>query len=208
MVMKLINKTDYSVAYLRQIVKWISGEVGLNHSTHTLTIAPSRTRTWSFSWDTSRQATVFIGKEERFPRPAGHKWPALQDRDTALVFATGCVLSYFAQYQDSRGYNRGATYAKARALVARFPEVRASLGAAAMKQDDVDLIYAKAGVDGFELVDAPAVPAKIVLTPAQKRARKVEADLVRWQRKLKLAQGKIKKLKKQSAYYARTLGAS
>jgi hypothetical protein len=204
MVMKLINKTDYSADYLRQIVKWVSREIGFKaYPAHTLLFANSRKRLWSYRWSDSHHATVLISGESRFPRSESRRWPALPDRDTAIMHATACIIGFFAQAQEGVKFQNGPVFAKARELVTKFQGVRAALGAAALKQDDVNLIYAKVGLDGFEIVDEPTVPAKVALTPAQKRARKVEADLVRWQRKLKLAEGKIKKLKKRVAYYAR-----
>lgn len=147
--MKLINKTDYSVPYLRQIVNWLCREVGLKqYPAHTITFAHSRKRSWSYSWSDSHHAAVFVGKEARFPRPATTQWPALQDRDTALVHATACILGFFAQAQGSVKYQRGPVYAKARAVAEKFPDVRASLAAASMKQDDVNFIYGKVGLEG------------------------------------------------------------
>jgi hypothetical protein len=205
MVMKLINKTDYSAGYLRQIVKWVSREIGFKpYRAHTITFANSRRRSWSYRWSDSHNAAVLIAGEQRFPRPQTSQWPAMPDRDTALMHATACVIGFFAQAQESVKYQRGPVYAKASELVAKFQDAQAALGAAAMAQEDVNMIYAKVGLEGFEIVDAPPQPIKPVVTPAQKRARKVEADLLRWQRKLKLAEGKIKKLKRRAAYYART----
>jgi hypothetical protein len=50
--------------------------------------------------------------------------------------------------------------------------------------------------------------AKPQPTAVERRAAKVTSDLDRWQRKLKLAQTKIRKLKQRAKYYERRAAAT
>jgi hypothetical protein len=188
--MKLINKTELDPNYVRKVVGWVRDQVGLRADWITeVRIRPSRSRTWSFRWDHgSHRVNVFIKRNS----------------ESGLAWALAYVLGYMAQAQDRVPYARGPVKTKAAQIAAEFEAtMNNKLAAAALSQDDVDMLCAKAGVEGFdEAVIQPATKAK--LSPVQQRAKKAAQDLVRWERKLKLAKGKVAKLQKRVAYYAKS----
>jgi hypothetical protein len=189
--MKLINKTDYDTAYLRKLIEWVRSETGLNPGwIQHLAFKYSRARAWSFSLDSSKTAVVMWKQGGAEVNPV-----------TALAY----VIGYMTQKQDSGHYSRGPNAHQAKRIVEKFvaENVHVRLLSKTMAQDDVDMLCAKAGVEGFdEAIIQPTTKAK--LSPVQQRAKKAAQDLARWERKLKLAKGKVAKLQKRVAYYAKS----
>jgi hypothetical protein len=187
--MKLINKTEFDTVYLRKVIVWVRDQVGLRPDWITqLTFKPSRRRSWSWRMDGSHHATIMIKRNSN---------------GDSLAWALGYVFGYMAQKQDGVRYARGPVRAKTASIHAEFSQgMNAKLHAASMPQDTMDMLCAKAGVEGFDL--EPVKPnAKLKATPVQRRAKKAQADLARWERKLKLAKGKVAKLQRRVAYYAK-----
>ncbi len=191
--MKLINKTNYDIAYLRKLIEWMRKEVGLNPGWITqLVFKPSRSRSWSYSIEHgAKHATIM--------------WKGSKEESHVLAMAR--VFGFMAQKQDSGRYNRGSVEHQSARIVEKFmaENVGMKLQARTMSQDTVDLLCAKAGVEGFDEALIQPPPTKPRMSPVQKRARKAAQDLARWERKLKLARGKVAKLQKRVAYYAKTV---
>lgn len=188
--MKLINKTEFDSVYLRKVISWVRDQVGLPADwIKQITVKPSRRRRWSWRWDGSKQTTIMVKRGSN---------------GDGLAWAMGYVFGYMAQIQAGVPYARGPVRAKATQIAADFSGgANLKLQAAAMPQDTVDLLCAKAGVEGFD--DVVIKPKKQQATPVQRRAKKAAADLARWERKLKLAKGKVAKLQKRVAYYTKTV---
>lgn len=184
--MKLINKTEFDSAYLRKVITWVREQVGLGPDwIKQIVIKPARTRDWGWSWCNSHYITITVKR----------------GNNEGLAWAMGYTFGYLAQRQDGARRNSGPVRKKAAEIVAAFKGgMDLQLQADAMKQDDIDMLCAKVGIEGYD--EAHIKAPKVKPTPVQRRAKKAAQDLARWERKLKLAEGKVAKLKRRVAYYS------
>lgn len=198
--MKLANSTEWPDYFLRRLVSWCCKELGLPSSK--VRRAQFRNRTisaYSGHAYTSMRFVASVGPAGRFPlnpdnRP-GMKGTVIADRLEALVAITAHELAHLCQYAERRAPGLRRTRRIER--VTRREEVRVL---SAFREQRDSLLA--------EWSAAPATrPAKPQASIQEKRAVKAQADLDRWQRKLKLAQTKIRKLKYRVRYYEHTLAA-
>lgn len=199
--MKLRNTTDFPDYFLRRLVSWCCRELELPASkVRQVTFANSRGAYGGCAYLGNLSVGVRIGPPGYFPCKTAKHYDGLQetlvDRTEGLVAVTAHELAHLEQYRRRTTTRRGGfggserlTDAMAFRCLRAFREQRDSLLA--------------------EWSEPPAVrPAKPKPSVVEQRAAKIDADLARWNRKLKLAQTKIRKLKKRAAYYSRKLGVA
>ena len=192
--MRLRNSTDWPDYFLRRMVAWCCGELGL--PVRRLRNAQFRNRsTCNYSGHaySSMRIVCSVGPTSRFPTKPdnrdGMAGEIMADRTEALIAITAHELEHIRQY--ATGLSRlikGRTEATTRAA-----EVRV-LRAFRANREALMAEWSK---------EPAAKPQKPKASVQEKRAAKAQADLDRWQRKLKLAQTKIKKLKAKVRYYDR-----
>jgi hypothetical protein len=149
-----------------------------------------------YAWYRSGRIRVVIGPAREYPVEPFHYpgrtnnqflSPRYADQLEALVGVTAHELQHLhRKFETGHGGGERHTRGEERRIHALFVANR-------------DALVAEWSV-------APAVKAKPSVQ--DKRAAKVQADLDRWQRKLKLAQTKVKKLKRKVAYYDKALAAN
>ncbi len=219
--MKLKNSTDWPDYFLRRMVAWCCREVGLPASVvHRIAFGNRSRGAYSgHAWQSMR-VHVSIGPESCYPT-TGHLYPgctseayrapALQDRVEGLVAVTAHELTHLRDYHDHRERQR----ARNELLRAgNFPQPlvkrRRSGERHTMHEERRVIELFRAQRDSLLAAwsEAPTERAvKPVATIQEKRATKAQSDLERWQRKLKLAQTKCRKLKQRVAYYEKSLAA-
>lgn len=187
--MKLKNTTEWPDWFLRRMVAWCCRELGC--STAIIREAVFRNRKDRY---TSGHAW-WGGKRGRFVVSSGLKSPV---RLVELIKVTGHEVFHLKADQDgirSRRFGRSSgssehqTEWHERRIYEAFEANRESLLA--------------------EWNEPPAARAKKPKPSiVEQRAAKVQADLDRWTRKLKLAQTKCKKLKAKARYYERSAAVS
>ncbi len=199
--MNLRNSTDWSPWFLRRMLSWCCRELeGRVREVRSATFRNSRAayggcaRTWL------RAITVCVGTADRFPISGqtmselnGHRIE-LADRLEALVWVTAHELAHVFQAVEKvktrrsgvAGGSESATNWHARPVVEAFRAQREALLA--------------------HWNEPPALALRAPKPPLpEQRRQKVEADLARWERKLKLAKTKVAKLKQRVAYYEKRL---
>lgn len=183
--MRLINSTDFPDHFLRRMVSWCCKQTEyppskIREAKFTNTYHAYRGRAFMGS----RSFLVRIGPADRYPLPEvkrhGIMHPAHLDRIEGLVSTTAHEIEHLYQYafQTMRRGQRlePQCIAAERRTLEHFREQRETLLAA------------------WSLAPATRQQQPKPSKAAQRQARD-EASLTRWQRKLKLAQTKIKKLK-------------
>jgi hypothetical protein len=187
---KLKNTTDWPDWFLRRMIRWCAKHVELPPKA--LRSAQFRRRTTcSYSGcGGSGRITVSIGPASKFPVEE-HKvdgypgmCPRIADPTEALVAITAHELTHVREMAKrvSRMLSERQTMYEERRLLRMFQEDRERLLA--------------------EWSEPPAErPAKPKASVQEKRAAKAQAALANWQRKLRLAQTKVKQYKKRVRYY-------
>lgn len=185
--MKLRNSTDFPDYFLRRMVGWCAKQLG--YSTARLRAEFRNRREWFSGHAYGGGRIVVSVSRTEFAEPIkGRRHIAgvqvvYHDRMEALIGVTAHEIAHLCQYRDRRH---------------KFAEHDAEWHA----QRVLDAF--RLGRDAWLAAwnEPPAEkPAKPKLSIAERRAEKAQADLDRWQRKLKLAQTKVKKLKRRVAYY-------
>lgn len=136
-----------------------------------------------------RQITVCVGDAKWFPKQA--KELHVADRLECLVWVTAHELAHVMQYaqrtrtrlQGGYGGSEKSTDWHAVPIVEAFRAQRESLLA--------------------QWSAEPVMAIRPVVSVTDRRARKARSDLERWQRKLRLATTKVRKLKLRVKYYAK-----
>lgn len=196
--MKIKNSTDWPNHFLRRLVSWCCKQ--LDHPASKVRLAQFtrysgayRGRAWS-----SRRILCRVGSADRFPmapdnRP-GMAGEVFADQTEALVAVTAHELAHLAQYREGR--IGGLKQMRVTEPATRREEVRVLRAFRANRE----VLLA-------EWSAAPPKPEKPKASLQDKRAAKAQADLGRWQRKLKLAQTKVRKLKTRVKYYEHAIAA-
>ena len=192
--MKLKNSTTFENHFLRRMVAWCAKQVEYPVSKVREAQFRNRTRrSYSGHAYGSRRIVCSIGPASRFPllpdsRP-GMSNEIVADREEALIAVTAHELTHLHQYL----FRRDTGKKRWSELDARWHEVKA-------------LREFRANRDAL-LAEWSKAPAAKVAKPkpsiVEKRAAKAAADLARWNKKLKLAQTKVRKLKTRVRYYER-----
>jgi hypothetical protein len=195
--MKLLNSTDWQAYFLRRMVAWCCRQIGL--PVRKLRQAQFRNRTTcSYSGHAyGRRIVCSIGPDLRFPtKPDGRDGMAnevIADRTEALIAITAHELEHVSQFHSGRDDKlKGRCEASTRAVEVRVLRLFRANREALLAEWSV----------------LPAVRDKPAVSIQDKRSAKAAADLARWQRKLKLAQTKCRKLKQRVSYYDKALAAS
>lgn len=197
--MKLKNTTKHPAHFLRRMVAWCAKEIGLPLREVRSVEFGNRSR-GAFNgraWYRQRRIRVVIGPATAFPvKPFLYPGrtseaflsPEYTDQLDALVGVTAHELAHLFQY-----HGRSGSAARRGERVTRHHERRLT-----------ELF--RANRDGLlaEWNESPPQRTEKPKTTGQdRRAAKAEAMLSAWQRKAKLAATKIKKYKRQVAYYER-----
>ena len=185
--------TDYSNHFIRRMVMWCCKQINL----HTKLVWKAqfrnrKTRAYSGHAWWSMRICVSIGPETFFPRHnSGYRGGLPFTYETqleCLIAVTAHELTHLRQYSlhQHKGPGREAECEDvSQMVVKRFREQQSEL-----------------------LTMWHTEPTqKPVISLIDKRAEKVTSDLNRWQRRLKLAQTKVKKLKQRVTYYERKTAA-
>lgn len=219
--MRLKNMTEWGDRFLRRMVSWCCREVGLPvGKLRTALFSNTKKRCWVqrhgsvpdpvtgertyedrpmvdqkayAGWGGSGGISVRVGDECRFPTKQFEKFGSTHyefaDRIEALVGVTAHEVYHCWQTANRSLVGRS-----------RIDEPRAMRAERlALEKFRVNREALLAGWGKSESVKVQAPKPSI----EDKRAAKAVNDLVRWQRKLKLAQTKCKKLKIRVAYYER-----
>lgn len=196
--MKLRNSTSYQTWFLRRMVSWCCRELELPTShvdaaQFTRCAGIFRGRAWWYGQTRGRiLVRICDDQPNDFPytgrRNSRSPEYTLADRTEAIVKVTAHELAHLTLRHRNRASKEQNTDGLALAVLASFRKDRARLLAA--------------------WSEAPQEREKVIIPLADKRAAKVRADLDRWQRKAKLAQTKIRKLKRRMAYYERRQAAA
>jgi len=218
--MKLKNTTDFPDWFLRRMISWVCQNEWLDWSVRKINEVDVRNRFTSYrrrsghAWPMHRRIVLSIGTAELF-RPTifeenenGRRMPVRDDsekdgwkkgsleegqkqRIRQLVDLTGHEVGHLTQYQKRAGHGkyseRECNHIAARVLEA-FKENEDALVAEWMKPPS----YA-------------TKPKKAKPTKQQERYERAKANLANWERKHKLAQTKLRKYRKQVAYYEKAL---
>lgn len=196
--MKMRNTTDWPDYFLRRMLAWVCKQVQLPVRTLRQVEFGKRKRGCFNGRAWLRRIRVVIGPASCYPVEPFHYpgrtndqflSPRMADQVEALVAVTAHEAQHVYGYHYGGGRGERHTRGEERRVHALFVANKEALLAAWQA--------------------APAErPAKKPQSAQEKRAAKVMADLERWQRKAKLAATKIRKLKRQAAYYDRALAAS
>jgi hypothetical protein len=193
---KLLNSTDFPTHFLRRMVAWCCRQV--EYPVSCVREAQFRNRTSScYSGHAygSRRIVASVGPASMFPfgpdsRP-GLAGMVLTDRLECLIAITSHELAHLHQYA-----NRRTAKLKSRVeFDARWHEVKA-LEAFRVSRERLVAEWS-AEPERSAALSAPK-PSLI-----EQRAAKAAADLVRWQRKLKLALTKVRQYRRKVTYCGR-----
>lgn len=206
MKMRFKNTTDWPDYFIRRMLAWCVKELELPKDQLWHAHFGKRSR-GCFNGRASicgRKIRVMIGPAEAYPvkgflypgrTDEAYRSPDYADQIEGLIGVTAHEITHLRQWvarkqSGRRTYERGlfnerATRYEERRVLALFQSQREALLAA----------WGKAQA---------RAELKPKLTAVEKRAIKAQADLARWQRKLKLAQTKVKKLRAKAKYYERT----
>jgi len=187
--MTLKNSTTWPNWFLRRMISWCCQELELPVSKVKGTVFRNSRSSWSGCARYWRGITVCVGSADCFPRK-NRGGATINDRDEALVWVTAHELAHLLQHQANShtrlrggwGGAESATDWHALPILAKFQAARNTLLAQWLTPP-------VARLRGPEL------------TLTERRARKAVADLSRWQRRLKLAQTKVRKLRTRVNYY-------
>lgn len=197
--MKIQNSTNWSDSFLRKMTSWVCRQ--LDMPIRKIKTAQFRNRTIECFSGRAYGGTRFvvsIGPKRAFPlscrNHAGVANFYLADRTEALINVTAHEVRHLtAAWTGERTRGNGkwcssserATEHDAQKVLAAFRERRTEL-----------------------LLEWSVEQIRQVVGTVEKRANKADKDLARWQRKLKLAQTKVRQYRKRVRYYERTLGTA
>lgn len=204
--MNLKNSTDWSNLFLRRMLSWCCKQVGVPvrqlHKAefgNRTDCAYSGRGTWKRILVRIGPASCYPVKPHLYPGRTDEAFmsPLIEDRVEGLIAVTAHELTH------AREHYRMKKQPAIRALRAWGSERQT------MFEERRVLELFKQNREAL-LAEWSAEPSQRETqqrTLQEKRAEKVQKDLSRWTRKLKLAQTKIRKLKQRASYYERTLAA-
>lgn len=197
--MKLNNTSDFESLFLRRMVGWCCRQIGVPvRWVRYATFAKKRKGAYD-GHGTGYWIRVRVGPDSAYPVKDyirhGAKHPGAADRIEGLVSVTAHELMHVWQFSPRRHTARltrtateqGAIHEQTRVLTL-FREQRESLLAVWSEQREQE--------------------PKPTISVQERRAVKANADLIRWQRKLKLATTKVRKLRKRVSYYEKATAAT
>lgn len=194
--MKLVNSTVFPDRFLRRLVSWCCGQIELGVRELRLAEFTNCSGHYRGLASNSRRILCRVGPAENFPmEPDGREGmdnEVIADRIEALVAITAHELAHIGQFVSGR--------------MSRLKKQRRTEPATRREEVRVLRSFRLQRESLLAQWSAPAKP-KPVLSIQDKRAAKALADLERWQRKLKLAQTKVRKAKRRAAYYEKVLAA-
>ena len=198
--MKLKNTTTLSDSFLRRMTGWVRAEVGLpaaklRQANFTKTLRYFRGRAWSSGRILVRIKVDQIGG---YPVNWTHRGVELNipDAVASLVYVTAHEVCHLLNWHVP-GQDRELR--EHRDLEPHCVRIGKSVMTKFLT--DREALLATWNEPGKER------EGKSTVSVSEKRAAKVQADLDRWLRKLKLAQTKVKKLKLKVGYYERKQAA-
>ena len=192
MKVSAVNGYWWDKPFLTRMLTWILREFGM--TTRDLRFARFKRCTRIFSglaWPLQREIVVRIDKAERFPyehKTANRKDLTLADQVECLVFITAHEVAHVYQRKVRRGVSYGGRE--------RQTDWHALKVLDAFREQRDDLL------SDWERPGRESKTVKIVSIVEQRRA-KIEGHLASWQRKLKLAQTKVKLYRKRLRGYER-----
>jgi hypothetical protein len=198
--MKLANSTDFSDQMLRRMVSWTCKQLGFPASKlGSVQFRNRARRSYSGHAYYPRRIVVSIGPASRFPTKPDSR-PGMQnevfaDRTEALIAVTSHEIAHLLQWREGR--TRQLELHRRTEKDARWHEV---LVLRAFRAEREALLAAWSH-------EPQAATIKMTPSVVEKRADKAATDLARWQRKLKLAQTKVRKLRTRVKYYERKSAA-
>jgi hypothetical protein len=184
---KLKNTTEFADHFLRRMVSWCCKQLGCSPRI----IREAWFRNRSDSWTSGH---AYWAGRGRFVVSSGVKE---SDRQRSLVGVTAHEI--FHLFADSQGI-RTRRHGRSSGSSERQTN---------WHQQKVEEAFTANRFALLEAWDATPVEvaAKRQATLQEKRAALAQRNLDRWQRKLKLAQTKVRKCKQRAAYYERALAA-
>lgn len=199
--MKLENSTDYPPHYLRRMVAWCCRELGMPaRFCKSATFRQRRKPRFSghaYHWRGGGDIVVSLAPDSFFPWTENAEWlrvagivRTLNDRTECLVNVTAHELRHLqAELEGERTRGDG---------------LRIGSSERATEHDAQKVLAAfRADREALEVAWRVAPPVKAKPSAVDQRAAKVNAALERWQRKLKLAQTKVKQYRRRATYYQR-----
>jgi alkyl hydroperoxide reductase subunit AhpF len=189
--MKIKNSTDWPVHFLRRMAGWCCRQVGLPASKLRQAEFRNRTtRSYSGHAYYGGRVVCSIGPAHRFPLAPdtrdGMAGEIIADRVEALVAITAHEVEHIHQFRTGK-MNKIAGRVEAHTRAVEVRVLRAFRAAR-------ETLLAEWSVEPVR-IEKPKASIK------ERRASKAADDLARWQRKLKLAQTKVRKLKVRVRYY-------
>lgn len=190
--MKIKNTTEFDARFLRRMIGWVCRAIQLPVAAVRLVeITNCRLSSRGRAWP--RRCLLRIGAADKFPREpfryGGRMTPRCEDRIEGLIAIAAHELTHIKQYRDDEsGRLEPDAVCKEHFVLGEFRKQREKL---------------LAEWSAFE-----PKPVKQKPDIKEQRATKVFASLARWQRKLKLAQTKIRGLKRRARYYEKQQAAS
>lgn len=194
--MKLRNSTDFSDAFLRRMVAWIRRQMKLPAAK--LRQAQFTRCRWVYRGRAfgGGAMLVRIGPAESYPYSGRRNKEGpqftLTDRIEGLVKITAHEMAHHIAWHNGYKWREAEVDVEALRILKLFREQRIGL---------LEIWDAKPA-------EKPAKPAKPKPSVVERRAAKAEADLARWQRKMKLAATKVRKLKARVRYYEKRTQAA
>jgi len=194
------NSTDWSVTFIRRMLSWVSKEVGLDRPLLRATFRKRNTNIYSGRGGNGR---IVVGIRKSGPWPtkwdgyvracktADGEYLTIADAIECLVILTAHETAHVWHFRRGirgRGCEEVAD-TRARYVLRLFREKREELLA---KWSE-------------ELATKPAADKPSL---QERRAAKVMAMLLAWERKLKIAKTKVASYKRRAKYYERAMSAS
>lgn len=202
--MKLKNTTDWTDHFLRRMVAWCCRQIDMPvRSIHSAVFRRSRAAWGGCARYSRRQISVCVGDARHFPANAGshEKGEAFADRLECLVAVTAHEAYHIAAHavddhrqKTRRGTDRTAS-SERRTCLEEMRVLR-------VFRANRDALLAEWSVPPVKRESWPKASVQ------ERRALKAANDLARWQRKLKLAQTKCRKLKQRVNYYDKAMAAA
>lgn len=194
--MKLRNTTHWPDYFLRRMLRWVCQQIELApREINRAEFGKRASGCWNGRAWWSGRIRVVIGPADCFPvepyqypgtTDPAYLSPRCVDQLEGLIAVTAHEATHIRQYRQRGRHGKRLNSERP----TRFEERRVL---ELFKQQREQLVA--------EWSAPPPAKAKTVITPQVQRAAKALRDLTRWQRKLKLAQTKVKQYKRRVNYY-------
>jgi hypothetical protein len=201
---KLKNTTDGPDHFLRRATSWVAKQIGLPIRRVREVVVRNRADSASGRAYWSMRVVVSIGRTG-FPQPAyrypgrtndAFMIPAKADRLEALIGTLAHELTHLRQFDVIRW--KGAVRKLKRTPGTERPTTFEERRVLELFKSQREELLTEWNI---------APPEKVKPSLQEQRRAKALRDLERWQRKLKLAQTKVKQKRRRLAYYDRAIAA-